>query len=80
VLGLVARESAMVVGIGMIVGAAAAALAARAIAGLLYGIGAIDPISLAAAAGVLLLVCALATLLPARRATRIDPLLALKAE
>jgi len=80
VLGLVARESASVVGIGMAVGAAAAVGAARAIAGLLYGIDPVDPLSLLAAAGVLALVCALATLLPARRALRIDPLLALKAE
>jgi len=80
VLSLVARESAAVVGIGMLVGAAAAVAAGRAIAGLLYGIGPIDPISLVGAIAALGIVCALATLLPARRALRIDPLLALKAE
>jgi len=80
VLALVARESASVVGIGMAVGAAAAVAAGRAIAGLLYGIGPVDPLSLVAAVGALAVVCALATFLPARRALRIDPLLALKAE
>ncbi|MFL5378985.1 MAG: ABC transporter permease [Myxococcales bacterium] len=80
VLGLVARESASVVGIGMAVGAVAAVAAARAIAGLLYGIAPVDPLSLAAAVLALSAVCAVATLLPARRALRIDPLLALKAE
>jgi putative ABC transport system permease protein len=80
VLALVARESAVLVGIGMALGAGAALAVARAMAGLLYGIGPIDPLSLIAAAGALALVCAVATLLPARRALRIDPLLALKAE
>jgi ABC-type antimicrobial peptide transport system permease subunit len=80
VLGLVARESASVVGIGLAIGAVAAVGAGRAIAGLLYGIGPVDPLSLLAAVAALALVCALATLLPARRALRIDPLLALKAE
>jgi putative ABC transport system permease protein len=69
-----------VVGIGMAVGAVAAVAAARAIAGLLYGIAPVDPLSLAAAVLALSVVCAVATLLPARWALRIDPLLALKAE
>jgi len=80
VLSLVARESAALVGIGMLAGAAAAVAAGRAIAGLLYGIGPIDPVSLVGAVAALALVCALATLLPARRALRIDPTEALRYE
>ncbi len=46
----------------------------------LFGVGTSDPIALAGACGLLLAVAAFATLLPARRATRIDPIAALRAE
>ena len=46
----------------------------------LFGVGTSDPIALAGACGLLLTVAAFATLIPARRATRIDPIAALRAE
>jgi ABC-type antimicrobial peptide transport system permease subunit len=80
VLGLIVRESAAVVGLGALIGGAGALAAGKAAAGLLFGIGPLDPVALGAAALVLALVCAVATLLPARRAARVDPAVALRAE
>jgi putative ABC transport system permease protein len=80
VLGLIVRESAAVVGLGALIGGAGALAAGKAAASLLFGIGPLDPVALGAAALVLALVCAVATLLPARRAARVDPAVALRAE
>jgi ABC-type antimicrobial peptide transport system permease subunit len=80
ILGLVARESASVVGLGILLGAGGAAVATRAIGGLLYGVSPLDPLALALAAGALAIVCIAATIVPARRATRIDPAIALQSE
>jgi predicted lysophospholipase L1 biosynthesis ABC-type transport system permease subunit len=79
-LGLIARESAAVVGVGLVLGVAGALVSARFIAGLLFGVGPSDPLALAAALLVLAAVAAIATLLPARRAARVDPAVALRAE
>jgi ABC-type antimicrobial peptide transport system permease subunit len=79
-LALVARESAAVVGIGLLIGCGGALLAGRLFAGLLFGVGPGDPFSLAAALVVLASVALAATLLPARRAARVDPVVALRAE
>jgi putative ABC transport system permease protein len=66
--------------IGTLAGVALAALAARAISGLLFGVGGFNIGIAAAAAAVLLATGGLASLLPAIRATRIDPVQALRAE
>ena len=66
--------------IGTLAGVALAALAARAISGLLFGVGGFNIGIAAAAAAVLLVTGGLASLLPAIRATRIDPVQALRAE
>jgi ABC-type antimicrobial peptide transport system permease subunit len=79
-LGLIARESAAVVGVGLALGVAGALVSARFIEGLLFGVGPSDPLALAAALLVLAAVAAIATLLPARRAARVDPAVALRAE
>jgi ABC-type antimicrobial peptide transport system permease subunit len=79
IMALVARESAMLIGIGILVGLAGAMVSARLLTGLLYGVGALDAavalvvVALAGAAGIL------AALVPARRATRVDPSTALRA-
>jgi predicted permease len=79
-LALVARESAAVVSVGLLVGFAGALVAARLFAGLLFGIGPADPLALTASVVVLGSVALPATLLPARRASRVDPVVALRAE
>jgi predicted permease len=66
------REAPQVVA-GVIVGVGLALLAARAAAGLVYGVRPIDPVSLLVAAGALLSVGALAALSPALRASGVDP-------
>jgi predicted permease len=63
---------------GAITGLFAAFLAARLVSGLLYGISPKDPLTFAVVGGVLLTVAFLACYIPARRATRIDPLTALR--
>ena len=64
--------------IGVLIGFAAALLAGRVINRMLYGVSAGDPVSAAGAAVVLLAVALLACYLPARRASRVDPLVALR--
>ena len=66
------------VGIGVVAGVALALLAARAVSSRLYGVTATDPISIALASAVLLLVAAFACFIPAHAATRVDPLTSLR--
>jgi putative ABC transport system permease protein len=65
---------------GLAAGLAAAILIGRALRGLLYGIAPTDPMSLGLVALVLLLTAALACYVPARRAARLDPTIALRHE
>jgi predicted permease len=65
---------------GMAIGAIASWLLGRSVSGLLYGVTPADPVTFAAMLTVLTLVAALAGWLPARRASRIDPLVALRSE
>src|SRR4029078_7146229 len=66
-------------GMGMILGLAGSWALARALSGFLFGITATDPITFAGMLLVLTSVAALAGYLPARRASRIDPMVALRA-
>jgi putative ABC transport system permease protein len=66
--------------VGLAIGLAVAAAGSRAIAGLLYGIAPTDPVAFAAVAAVLAGVAVAAAYLPARRATRVDPMEALRSE
>jgi putative ABC transport system permease protein len=77
VLRLVLSESLTMAAIGASLGLAGAAAARRVTSGLLFGISPVDPVTFAAAAAVLLAVAAVATAIPALRATRIDPARAL---
>ncbi len=78
--GLIAGQALLPVGLGALTGLAAALAGGRLLQSLLYGVGAHNPAALAAAAGVVLLAAAAACVLPARRATRVDPNAALRAE
>ena len=64
--------------VGVAAGTVAAFGATRVLSGLLYGVAPTDPLTFASAAGVLLIVAAAASYLPARQASRIDAIAALR--
>jgi putative ABC transport system permease protein len=78
VLELVIRQGLKLVGIGLVIGIAAGLIIVRSIDSMLYGVSGNDPVTLALAAFVLGLAALLACLLPALRATRINPINALR--
>ncbi len=78
VVALVVKQGLGPTIVGLAIGLIAALLVSRVIAGMLFGIGPRDPLSFALVALVLLLVSAVATYLPARRAARLDPVSALR--
>jgi len=80
VLWLILRETLALVAAGVAVGLPAAVGAARLVRSQLFGLGTVDPASFATAALVLTVVAALAGLFPARRASRVDPMVALRYE
>jgi ABC-type antimicrobial peptide transport system permease subunit len=80
VLRLVMRETMVMVIAGVVIGLGTALAATRLVASLLFGLGASDPLTITLAVLLLLTVTALAGYLPARRATRIDPMAALRQE
>jgi len=80
VIGLVMRNGLMLVGVGLGLGLAAAAGAARLIQTLLFSVRPLDPVVYGAVTVVFALVASLACLLPSVRASRIDPLIALRAD
>ena len=74
------RESMILVATGAAVGLAGAIAASRLVSSLLFGLAPNDPITMAGAITVMVLVSALAGYLPARRAPRINPMVALRYE
>jgi predicted permease len=80
VLRMILRESLTLVVLGVLVGIAISAGATRWIASMLFGLPANDPITYGCVALLLLAVATAACLLPARRAAKIDPMVALRAE
>lgn len=80
VLWLVMRRAAGFMLIGAVIGVPGALFATRLVKSLLYGISAQDPITIVMATIVLGAVAALASFLPARRATKVDPMVALRHE
>jgi putative ABC transport system permease protein len=80
VLGMVIRDGMKVIVVSLFVGLASAAAATRLIASQLFGVSAVDPLTFAAVPVILGIVALLACYLPARRASRVDPIVALRAE
>ena len=80
VLGLVIRMGVGLVGAGIVLGIVASLAVARVIATQLWGVSAYDPITLTSVASLLLITGIVACWIPARRASRVDPLVALRYE
>ena len=77
---MVLREGVSLAGVGIVLGVVAALLSTRALSGLLYGVTTMDPLTFGAVPIGLIVVALLASYLPARRATRVDPTTALRAD
>jgi putative ABC transport system permease protein len=80
VVWMILRRACLLVLAGLIIGLAMAIVTGRALASLLYELSPTDPVTLAAVCALLAGIALLASYLPARRATRIDPVVALRAE
>jgi predicted permease len=80
VIWLVMRDVLVLVGSGLVLGLIAASALSRFVSSQLYGVSGSDPLTMAGACVVLALVAAIAGYIPARRATRVNPVLALRYE
>jgi predicted permease len=80
VFGLVIGDGLRMSAAGVVLGLAGSLLVARSLATLLFGVAPHDPWTFAATAAVLLAAAALASYVPARRATRVDPMVALRGD
>jgi putative ABC transport system permease protein len=80
VLSLILREGLAVGVVGLALGLVAAAALARVLGSLIFGVTVRDPMSYAAVSGVLFVIAATACVVPAIRASRVDPMVALRLE
>jgi predicted permease len=80
VLAMVLKESLWVLAFGLSAGIPLALLAVRPLRAMLYQLSPFDPLSLAFALGIMVLVSGIAALVPARRAANVDPMRALRSE
>ena len=80
VFGLVYTDGLRLAAVGLVLGSAGAALLAPALTTMLYGVKPLDAMTFVATAVVLLLVATVAVFIPARRAMRVDPSVALRGE
>ena len=80
VLGLVLKEGMTLVSVGVVLGVLGAAAATRILASFLYDVSTLDAATFAAIPVLLALIALLACYIPARRATKVDPMVALRYE
>jgi predicted permease len=80
VIRMIVGRGLALTGIGLGIGLVAAWAATRAMKNLLYGVGATDPVTFAAVAGLLSVIALIACWAPARRASRVDPIVVLREE
>jgi putative ABC transport system permease protein len=80
VLMLILKQGLRVAALGMAIGIAAALALTRLMSSLLFGVSATDPFAFGAVAIALVIVALVACYIPARRATRVDPMAALRNE
>jgi ABC-type antimicrobial peptide transport system permease subunit len=77
---MVVGQGARVMIVGVVLGLVAAAASTRALRSLLFEVGALDPLAFAGVAGAMVLVGLLAAFVPARRASRVDPMESIRGE
>ena len=80
ILSLVLKQGVLLTGIGVVVGLVAALILTRLMASLLFGVTSTDAITYLGVSALLAAVAIFATYIPARRATQVDPLKALRYE
>src|SRR6185295_3400402 len=80
ILALIVGPGMLLAAIGVVVGAIAAIGATRVLSRMLFGIGASDPLTYASVIGTLVVIAFVACYVPARRAMRLDPVLAMRQE
>ena len=80
IIGMVLREGLVLMMVGLIVGLTAGLIAARVLANIFYGVSPIDPISIVVTVILIGAVSLLASWIPARRAAKVDPMVALRSE
>jgi putative ABC transport system permease protein len=80
IIRLVIAEGVSLAGMGVLLGVLASMALTRALASLMFGVGKLDPVTLAAAPVMLMAVALLGCYLPARRAARVDPVIAMRSE
>lgn len=77
---MILRESLLLAGVGLLLGVPAALAGTTILQSMLFGLAATDPATIGLAAGSLLILAVIAGSVPARRAARVDPMVALRAD
>jgi putative ABC transport system permease protein len=80
VVRMIFAQASVTIGIGVVAGLSLGALLSRALSSVLFGVSPSDPIVFASVGGVLAVVTLVACLVPAQRATRLDPVVALRSD